>query len=127
MDLDVALGIQPYRRLASRPFILEWRLRVDDGSAVGVAQDISDITDARVSARQIPARGDTAPSPKVWTQSNAGGCSFYTDTTDNTPVLQVTEPTGLPEGVYELLVSFETESGYTDWALQAGLELKVQP
>lgn len=126
MNLDVALGPIPYRRLASAPFILEWALIVQDDVLGEIPQDISDIVGVTASALQLPPRGVEPPAATVWTLDS--GASFYTDPSDDvTPVLRVFEPTGLPAGVYQLLVSFTTDSGYVDWALETTLELTVQP
>ncbi len=125
MSLDVVTIVQPYERLADQPFSLEWELGADDGSHDGVPEDVTDVTAVRVTAQLQTPRGVTRPAPKVWTLTS--GASFETVTDGAVwPVLVVAEPTGLPAGGYDVIVSF-TRTGGVDWPLRAVLQLTEQP
>ena len=129
MGLEVIAIPTPYERLADRPFVLEWELAADDGSAYGAAEDTSDVTAARVTAELQVARGETAPAATVWTLAG-GEVTIETATSEwdglTVKVLTVTETTGLDAGTYTIIASL-TRGGTTDFVLTATLDLTEQP
>lgn len=125
-DLEVAVRVRPYERLAGQPFVIDIALASDNGTDQGLPEDLSDVSAALVSAQQRVASG-ARPAATHWT---IGGGQVAIDSAVidavTYPTLVVTEPEGLPAGTYDLLFSL-TRSGIADWVLKATLELTAQP
>ena len=124
---SLAVAVLPFVRVAGQPFQLGFGLanRGEDGSPE--PQDVSGVTDARITLQLRVARGVTRPAATVYTLEG-GEVTLGTSLIDGTPfpVLVMSEAAGLDAGVYDLTVTL-TNHGNGDPVMVGTVALIDQP
>jgi hypothetical protein len=129
MTLDVARRVLPYDVLAGEPFTLQATLATDDGSFYGAPEDVSDVTDARVTAQLYVAAGVSRPAAVVLAFSD-GVALDTVELPNGLTYPRLSMPFAgekvLAAGRHELIVTL-ARAGGADPVLRADIQAFVQP